>query len=190
MSRIPLVDLSETRGAVREEWDRQVAAHGRMTHMKRTLAHSWPALRALMEWYPLEAEVRAFLGARPTTLFAHAISAETDCLICSTFFRRALVESGEDADRLDMNEMERQIVAFGRRLAGDPNGVTDAEVEALRRRFTPEQVVALTAFGAMMVATNVFNNALGIELDGYLRPFAKPARGSPGPEGRHEGGHP
>ena len=33
-----------------------------------------------------------------------------------------------------------------------------------------EQIVALTAFGALMVATNVFNNALDVELDGYLEP--------------------
>ena len=39
--------------------------------------------------------------------------------------------------------------------------------------FTDEQIVALTAFGAMMVATNVFNNALDIDLDGYLEPYRK-----------------
>ena len=32
--------------------------------------------------------------------------------------------------------------------------------------------MTLTAFGAIMVATNVFNNALGVELDDYLHPYA------------------
>ena len=32
--------------------------------------------------------------------------------------------------------------------------------------------MSLIAFGAMMVATNVFNDALGVELDGYLHPYA------------------
>ena len=41
-----------------------------------------------MTWYPLRDTVQPFLGERLTTLFAHAISSETDCLICSTFFRR------------------------------------------------------------------------------------------------------
>ena len=41
----------------------------------------------------------------------------------------------------------------------------------LARLFTPEQIVALTAFGAVMLATNVFNNALRVDLDGYLEPF-------------------
>jgi hypothetical protein len=33
--------------------------------------------------------------------------------------------------------------------------------------------VALTAFGALMVATNVFNNALDVPLDEYLEPFRR-----------------
>jgi hypothetical protein len=36
-----------------------------------------------------------------------------------------------------------------------------------------EQIVALTAFGALMVATNVFNNALEVELDEYLQPYRR-----------------
>ncbi len=41
--------------------------------------------------------------------------------------------------------------------------------------FTDEQIVALTAFGAMMVATNVFNNALEVDLDEYLMEYRKGA---------------
>ena len=33
--------------------------------------------------------------------------------------------------------------------------------------------MALTAFGALMVATNVFNNALDVDLDDYLEPYRK-----------------
>ena len=31
----------------------------------------------------------------------------------------------------------------------------------------------LTAFGGLMIATNVFNNALRVDLDDYLLPFRK-----------------
>src|SRR6185312_668597 len=103
--------------AAQEELDRQLAAHGRVTQMKRTLAHSPRGLIALMEWYPLRDEVATFLGERLTTLFAHAVSAETDCLICSTFFRRILIESGEDPDDPVLDERDVAVVAFGRALA-------------------------------------------------------------------------
>jgi alkylhydroperoxidase family enzyme len=181
VSRIPLLGYEQVGGEVREEWDRQVAAHGRMTHMKRTLAHSAPALRALMEWYPLEREVAAFLGKRSTVLFAHAVSAQADCLICSTFFRRMLIEAGEDPDALQLTERERTVIEFGRQLARDANAVSDEQYRALARDLEPSQIVTLTAFGAMMLATNVFNNALRVELDEYLGPFAKAPGGAARP---------
>ena len=54
---------------------------GRITNMKRTLLRSVPAFQALMTWYPLRDTVQPFLGERLTTLFAHAVSSETECLI-------------------------------------------------------------------------------------------------------------
>ena len=39
--------------------------------------------------------------------------------------------------------------------------------------FDDEQMVALTAFGAMMVATNIINNALDVPLDDYLMEYRK-----------------
>ncbi|HKU60084.1 MAG TPA: hypothetical protein VJQ44_02620 [Gemmatimonadales bacterium] len=150
----------------------------RITNMKRTLLHSVPAFEALMTWYPLRDTVRPFLGERLTTLFAHAVSSETDCLICSTFFRRLLVQSGEDPDRLVLDDWEAAVVAFGRSLATTPHVVPDAVYRPIAARLTREQIVALTAFGALMVATNVFNNALQVPLDEYLEPFR-------GAEARH-----
>ena len=145
----------------------------RITHMKRTLLHSVPAFEALMTWYPLRDTVRPFLGDRLTTLFAHAVSSETDCLICSTFFRRLLVQSGEDPDRLALDQWENAVVAFGRSLAVTPHVVPEAVYRPVAQRLSREQIVALTAFGALMVATNVFNNALRVPLDEYLEPFRR-----------------
>ena len=145
----------------------------RITNMKRTLLHSVPAFEALMTWYPLRDTVRTFLGERLTTLFAHAVSSETDCLICSTFFRRLLVQSGEDPDRLVLDEWESAVVAFGRSLAVTPHVVPDPVYQPIAERLRREQIVVLTTFGALMVATNVFNNALRVPLDEYLEPFRR-----------------
>jgi alkylhydroperoxidase family enzyme len=173
MARIPPVEHDAAGPAMRRAYDEQIAAHGRVTNMKRTLGHSPTAFRALMEWYPLEAEVMAFLGPRRTRLFAHAISAETDCLICSTFFRRLLVDSGEDPDRLELDQTDRLVVEFGRQLVADANGVSDDLYARLAALLAPAQVVTLTTFGALMIATNVFNNALRVDLDDYLAPYRK-----------------
>lgn len=144
-----------------------------MTNMKRTLLHSLPAFHALMEWYPLRDTVRPFLGDRATTIFSHAISAQTDCLICCTFFRRILIDAGEDPDELRLDERDRLLVDFGRQLARDPKAVDDALYARLTQQFAPAEIVALTAFGSIMLATNIFNDALRVDLDGYLEPYRR-----------------
>lgn len=174
MSRIAPIDPNDAEPEARAELDRQLAAHGRVTNMKRTLAHSGTALHALMTWYPLRDRVAAFLGERATTLFAHAISARTDCLICSTFFRRILVEAGENPDALSLDDREQTVVDYGVKLARDANGVSDELYERLAAFLKPAEIVDLTAFGALMIATNVVNNALRVDLDGYLEPYRRP----------------
>jgi alkylhydroperoxidase family enzyme len=180
MARVPPLEPAEAPPDSRAELQRQVAAHGRVTNMKRTLAHSPTALAALMTWYPLRDKVAAFLGDRATTLFAHAVSAQTDCLICSTFFRRLLTEAGENPDELRLSERDRAVVDYGRQLARDANGVTDEVYGRLAAFLQPEQIVTLTAFGGLMIATNIFNNALRVDLDEYLWPYRK----GPAAEGR------
>jgi alkylhydroperoxidase family enzyme len=181
MARIEPMPEDRARPAARAELERQRAAHGRVTNMKRTLAHSPAALHALMQWYPLRDEVARFLGDRPTLLFAHAISSATDCLICSTFFRRLLVEAGEDPDHLCTDERESTLIAYGRQLAVAPNEVSEELYARLAAFLQPAQIVALTAFGGLMVATNLFNNALRVDLDEYLFPFRKEGGPASGP---------
>ncbi|HUF54106.1 MAG TPA: hypothetical protein VMR52_10090 [Dehalococcoidia bacterium] len=171
MPRIDPVDPASATPEQRATHAEGVRRFGRMTNMKRTLLHSFPAYRALMEWYPLREEVVPFLGERLTDIFTYAISAETDCLICSTYFRRHLVDAGEDPDTLVLDEHEQLVADFGRALATNNAFLPDDLYRRVEAEFTREQVVALTAFGAMMVATNVFNNALDVELDEYLESY-------------------
>jgi alkylhydroperoxidase family enzyme len=173
MARIPPLEDTEAQPKSRAALNEILVAHGRVTNMKRTLARSPVALHALMTWYDLRDELVPFLGERRTTLFAHAISAGTDCLVCSTFFRRLLIDAGEDPEALRLDDWEQTIVAYGRQLAVDPHGVSDELYGHLAARLEPDQIVALTAFGGLMVATNLFNNALRVDLDEYLNPYRR-----------------
>ncbi|HEU4560260.1 MAG TPA: hypothetical protein VFS20_20590 [Longimicrobium sp.] len=172
MPRIAPLDHAHMPPDARAAHDRHLQT-ARITNMKRTLLHSVPAFDALMTWYDLRDTVKPFLGDRLTTLFAHAVSSETDCLICSTFFRRILIDSGENPDALELDEREAAVVAYGRALAITPHRVPDAVYEPVAAHFSDEQMVSLTAFGALMVATNVINNALGVPLDDYLQPYRR-----------------
>jgi alkylhydroperoxidase family enzyme len=174
MARIPPLMDADADPASRAALEGILAAHGRITNMKATLARAPVALDALMTWYNLRDVVVPFLGERTTTLFAHAISAGTDCLVCSTFFRRMLIDRGEDPDALRLDDWDETIVEYGRQLAREPHGVGDELFARLLARLRPDEIVALTAFGGLMVATNLFNNALRVDLDEYLDGYRKP----------------
>src|SRR5436305_1139120 len=158
MARVEPLSVEAAAPAARQELERQIAEHGRATNMKRTLAHSPMALHAFMHWYDLHAEVVSFLGKRPAMLFVHAISSQSDCLICSTFFRRWLTEAGDDPDHLRLDDRDHTLIEYGRQLARDANAVLDDVFSRLRSFLEPAQIVTLTAFGGLMIATNVFNN--------------------------------
>ncbi len=172
MARIPQIDYAAAPAATQDAHDAHLHV-ARITNMKRTLLQSVPAFHALMTWYDLRDTVKPFLGDRLTTIYAHAISAETDCLICSTFFRRMLIDAGEDPDALALDGKERAVVAIGRCLAVSPFRVPGDVFAGIRSLFSDEEIVALTAFGALMVATNVVNNALEIPLDDYLETYRR-----------------
>lgn len=186
MTRIPPIDPDSTTPERRAAFAAGVKRFGRMTNMKRTLLQSPPAYHALMQWYDLRDACAPFLGERLTNLFSHAISSETDCLICSTFFRRLLIDAGEDVEDLALDEREQAVVEFGRCLARPHSRVPDEAYARAAAFFDDEQMTALTAFGAMMVATNVINNALEVPLDDYLVAYrantqAAPAAGQDNP---------
>ena len=171
MARIEPINREEAPPASLPEWARQVADHGRMTNMKRTLARSPVALEAYMRWYPLRDVVQEFLGPRLTILFVHAISTESDCMICTTYFRKSMMDAGQDPDDLELDEKDQVIVEFGRQVARDPHGVGDDLFARVTGYLDSDQILTLTAFAGLMVATNIINDVLLVDLDSYLETY-------------------
>jgi hypothetical protein len=173
MPRIEPVEYGKTSGELRETFEQEVNRFGRLTNMKKTLLHSIPSYKILMEWYTLFDIVKQFLGERLTVIFSHAISSESDCLICTTFMRRILIDWGENPDELKLDEKGEAIIAFGRAISKQGNRVPEEVYKKIEGFFTAEQIVTLTAFAGMMVATNIINNALEVKLDEYLYDYCK-----------------
>jgi hypothetical protein len=168
MSRIIPLDPVKASPDRRQAFDEGLAKWGRMTNMKRTLLHSLPAYRALMQWYPMFEQIQGFIGERMAIVFAHSISSQSDCLICTTFMRRILIEWGEDPNELKLDDTGELLVAFGRAVSKPGSRVPAELYSKLEKKFAPEQIVDLTAFAALMVATNIINNVLEVDLDEYL----------------------
>ena len=148
-----------------------VATGARMTNMKRTLAYDRVAFDALMTWYPLFDKISEFLGRRRAELLSHAISVQKDCLVCSTYFRRHLIERGDDPDNLALDDEDELMIEFGRQFADDPHLIDDELYGRLNARYDDRQIVLLMAFSALMVATNAFNDALQVPLDAVLEGY-------------------
>lgn len=163
----------------REAYASKIARDGRVTNMQRTLLHSPPAFHAYIEWYNLRDLLVPVFGERAVWVFCHTISAGTDCLICSTFFRRLLIDSGTSPEHYVPTEEEALLEALGRTFLNNGHGV-DPEVWArLRARYEERDLVTLVAFGGLMVANNLFNNLLNPPLDEYLHDYRKPQSAAP-----------
>jgi hypothetical protein len=173
MAYITQVEYETASPEVQAQFDDQKKKHGRITNMKKTLLHSLPAFHALMEWYPLEKEAEKFLGERAVNFYCYAISTQNHCLICSTFFRKILADLNIDFDTFHFTEEENELIEYGRQLVLNPANIPEELFAKLKRRYTQEQLVLLTAFGSIMIATNLINTALQIELDEILVPYTK-----------------
>jgi alkylhydroperoxidase family enzyme len=168
IARIDPIDYESSDATVIEAFENQIAKNGRITNMKRTLLHSPQAFHALMEWYPLRGAAMEFLSEREFNLFAHGISTQNNCIVCSTFFRKILIDNGDDPDKPEFTARENVLIEFGRQCALDPNAVSDVLFSELGALFNEKQIVILTAFAGMMIATNLINSVLKVDLDEYL----------------------
>ncbi|MCC8022357.1 MAG: hypothetical protein LIO46_01020 [Clostridiales bacterium] len=173
MAYISQTEYDRLSGEAKREYDLQIEKHGRITNMKKTLLHSVPSFRVLMEWYPLRDEVAGFIGDRGVNFFCYAISTQNDCLICSMFFKKILDDLDIDIRSFQFTQEEQDLVDYGQGLVRDPAHIPPELFDRLKARYTEEQLVALTAFGSMMIATNLINTALHVELDDYLVPYTE-----------------
>lgn len=175
MTFLPISPDAELTSEALAAAERQVQLHGgRITNMKRTLLGHVPSFDAYMEWYTLKDELEPYIGERAVSLFSYAISDANDCLVCSVFFRRILIESGDDPDNPQVTETEQLLLEWGRLIATDPNGIPAEFRERLEKAFSPKLRVILVAFAGLMVATNLFNSVGRIPLDEVLYDFRKP----------------
>ncbi|MFM7857780.1 MAG: carboxymuconolactone decarboxylase family protein [Flammeovirgaceae bacterium] len=147
--------------------------NGRITNMKATLGHSYNAFESYMRWYPLYQDVKQILGDRLSPLFAWAISEAADCPLCSTFFRKIIIEAGENPEMINLNTDEQSLLTFGATIAQNKGYVPDEVFEPIRKKYSDKEIVVLIAFAGIMIATNIFNNVIGTDIDEYLHLYIK-----------------
>jgi hypothetical protein len=171
MSHVKRIDTKPLDAATAAAFEEERAKNGKVTNMKATLLHSLPAYRVFSGWHTVKDEVRAAIGERALSLFSHAISSTSGCLLCSTYFRRLLVAEGIEPETFEPAGDEALIVALGYAIGNPGEPASPDLIRRLKARYDDRTLVNLVAYGSTMLATNVFNTTLGIELDEYLEPF-------------------
>lgn len=69
-----------------------------------------------------------------------------------------------------LSSSERAMAAWARKVARDPNGTTETDVQELRDAgFSDAQIFTITVFVALRLAFSTVNDALGLRPDAPLR---------------------
>src|SRR5262245_11590694 len=103
---------------IREAFEDHVNDYNaRITNMKATLGHSLLAFKVYMQWYPLYEKVRETIGERAAYLYAWSVSTGSNCPLCSTFFRKVIIDNGDNPDKLLLNDYDNQLLDFGSSIA-------------------------------------------------------------------------
>jgi hypothetical protein len=175
MARIPPITENELQAPVKIAFDRHTKDyHARITNMKATLGHSLLAFDVYMQWYPLYLEVEKILGKRLAYLYAYSISKASDCPLCSTFFRKIIIDAGEKPESLELTSFEKDVIDFGSSIAKYQGNIRDHVYNCIAQCFSKSDMVVLIAFAGQMIATNVFSNVIETEIDDYLAEYRAP----------------
>ena len=165
---IPMTDYETASDAVKREYDDQIAKHGRITNMKRTMLHDVQTFKTYMDWYTMYDALKPVFGDRALSIFSYAISTGNDCLICGTFFRKILIDNGEDLEHLELNETEQLLLDFGVQITKRPHAIDEEIYQKLRATYDDRVLTQLVGFAGMMYATNLFNTVARVPLDDVL----------------------
>jgi hypothetical protein len=172
MARIDPLPIADASASLRAAYDQHTSAYNaRITNMKATLGHSQVAFEVYMEWYRLYERVRVILGERLAYLFAYTVSVGSNCPLCTTFFRKIIIDNGEQPEHIIFSEKEQLLMDFGSTIAQQQGRVDAALFESVRALYTTPQLVELIAFAGQMIATNIFNNVLETDIDTYLSQY-------------------
>lgn len=152
----------------------------RITNMKATMGRSVLAFEIYMKWYDLYENVKVITGSRLAYLFAHSISLGSNCPLCTTYFRKLIIDNHEKPGDLTLTDDEQLLLDFGSNIANNKGQIADELYEAVSKKYSEEELVVLVAFAGQMIATNVFSNVFEVEIDEYLAEYVSIKNGKNG----------
>jgi hypothetical protein len=172
MARITPLNSETASTLVISEFERHcIRFKTRITNMKGILGYSLTAFEVYMQWYIVYDDMRIILGERLANLYAHSISKASNCLLWTTYFRKFILDAGEDPEEIQFTEKEQLLTDFGKAIAAN-HGKTDQELfDKLGKYYNVRKMVDIISFAGQMIAACVFANVTEADLDFYLEGY-------------------
>lgn len=168
--------VPDTTDDVQRLYDNDIAELGYVMNVSRLWAQR-PALNTELFALLAHATKVGELTFRQRGILVSACASALGDGYCSLAWgKRLAAEAGDDVaagvlrgddDRLD--DADRALARWARRVTRDPNGIVAADVEALRNAgFDDDGIFAITVYVALRIAFSTVNDALGARPDGQL----------------------
>jgi hypothetical protein len=164
----PVKDSDVLDAERRHAYEEEIERAGMLTNMKGTTLLSLAVHQAYASSYLIKEELVKLLGKRAFAVYAHAISNSSGCLLCSTYFRRELRNLKVDPKDFEPTPREQILMELGLAIGGRKMNLNSDLWGSLKAEFSEQDIVNLVGFGGKMVATNIFNSILEVDLDPYL----------------------
>lgn len=177
MARIQPIQQNELSPSVAVAFERHTDNYsGIFTNMKGTLGHSLQSFELYMQWYPMYESVEKILGRRLAYLFGYSISCASACTLCTAFFRKKIIDAGEDPQNLLLSPSQRNVMDFGSSIARHHGHIADHIYNEIAKSYETRDIVTLVAFAGQMIAANIFNNVVETEVDDHLLSYVPPVK--------------
>jgi len=183
MKMIGFLDLPVVTPAAQAIFDDDIAEDGYVMNVSRLWAYNAGLVTGLFDLMRQAVSEHALTFRHRSILVAACASTLGDSY-CSLAWgsKLAAVSDPETAAGVilggdeSLNEEERALASWARKVAGDPNATTQEDVGVLHSAgFNDEQIFAITAFVALRLAFSTVNDALGVGPDMALRTTAPEA---------------
>jgi hypothetical protein len=183
MGTIGFLDLPVVTPEAQTIFDEDIAEEGYVTNVSRLWAYNPGLVTGLFDLMRNAVSEQALSIHDQGILVAACASTRGDSY-CSLAWgtKLAAVSDPETAAGVirggdaGLSNEGRALASWARKVAGDPNGTTEEDVDALRSAgFDDEGVFAVTAFVALRIAFSAVNDALGVGPDVALRATAPEA---------------
>jgi uncharacterized peroxidase-related enzyme len=169
MARVSYIDPQNASPEVKQIYEHRLA--GKPASVHKAMAHNPHALTPFLSFY---AATGASLDRRLWELIYLRVSFINHCNYCSQHHIASSKKVGlgpndwkalKDGAISGYNEAEQAALKYAEELTKTPGEIKDADVDALKKHFSDQQIVDLHLLVGVVNLTNRFTDPLGLDLE-------------------------